>query len=273
MDFMIQLTAPKMENQNEFDCQLTTPKMENQNEFDWVYFEKQTQGMLDQPYSLDHLMNTFLEFDSFQAHYKNNPIDHFDQFKDFEDDINGDISFWDFKIPPFYEDIKTETALLNYPVPEKNDHHLSDGGGGVGSQVAATIQSDSMRPTAAAAAAERRQSGRSKSAALELNEIQKYFDVPITKAAKELKVGLTVLKKRCRELNIMRWPHRKIKSLKSLIHNVKELGLTTEIEMLEEHRRMVEMLPELELTDRTKKLRQACFKANYKKRRSLASLC
>lgn len=62
---------------------------------------------------------------------------------------------------------------------------------------------------------------RKKSAGLELDEIQKHFDVPITKAAKELKVGLTVLKKRCRELNIMRWPHRKIKSLKSLINNVK----------------------------------------------------
>lgn len=67
-----------------------------------------------------------------------------------------------------------------------------------------------------------RQSGRSKlCGALELDEIKKYFDLPITKAAKELKVGLTVLKKRCRELNISRWPHRKIKSLKSLIHNVK----------------------------------------------------
>lgn len=60
-----------------------------------------------------------------------------------------------------------------------------------------------------------------KSAALELDEIQKYFDLPITQAAKKLNVGLTVLKRRCRELNIMRWPHRKIKSLKALIENVK----------------------------------------------------
>lgn len=66
---------------------------------------------------------------------------------------------------------------------------------------------------------------RKKCAGLELNDIQKHFDVPITKAAKELKVGLTVLKKRCRELNIMRWPHRKIKSLKSLINSVKVLKL------------------------------------------------
>lgn len=68
---------------------------------------------------------------------------------------------------------------------------------------------------------EKKRSGRSKSVNLELDEIKKHFDVPITKAAKEMNVGLTVLKKRCRELNIMRWPHRKIKSLKSLIDNVK----------------------------------------------------
>lgn len=63
--------------------------------------------------------------------------------------------------------------------------------------------------------------GRKRSAPLEMEEIRKHFDKPITKAAKEMKVGLTVLKKRCRELSIMRWPHRKIKSLKSLIRNVK----------------------------------------------------
>lgn len=57
--------------------------------------------------------------------------------------------------------------------------------------------------------------------AINYEEIRKYFDMPISKAAKELNVGLTVLKKRCRELNIKRWPHRKIKSLEALICNVK----------------------------------------------------
>lgn len=58
---------------------------------------------------------------------------------------------------------------------------------------------------------------------LGFEEIKNYFYMPITKAAKEMNVGLTVLKKRCRELGIARWPHRKIKSLKSLICNVKVL--------------------------------------------------
>ncbi|KDP25768.1 hypothetical protein JCGZ_23923 [Jatropha curcas] len=113
----------------------------------------------------------------------------------------------------------------------------------------------------------RLRNGRKMSVPLEMEEIKKYFDLPITKAAKEMNVGLTVLKKRCRELNIMRWPHRKLKSLNSLINNVKEMGLNNEIAMLEEDKRLVEDVPDTELTERTKRLRQACFKANYKKKR------
>lgn len=50
--------------------------------------------------------------------------------------------------------------------------------------------------------------------------ISQYFYMPITQAAKELNVGLTLLKKRCRELGIRRWPHRKLMSLQTLINNV-----------------------------------------------------
>ncbi|KAG9448216.1 hypothetical protein H6P81_014344 [Aristolochia fimbriata] len=114
--------------------------------------------------------------------------------------------------------------------------------------------------------------------ALDFEEISKYFYVPITQAAKELKVGLTVLKKRCRELGISRWPHRKMKSLNSLIHNVQRSSCvpgevivrTEEIERLEKYKKLMEKRPELQLTEETKKLRQACFKANYKKRRLMA---
>ncbi|KAK9914461.1 hypothetical protein M0R45_038240 [Rubus argutus] len=108
------------------------------------------------------------------------------------------------------------------------------------------------------------------SGALELEEIKKYFDLPITKAAKELKVGLTRLKRRCRELNIMRWPHRKIRSLNSLIETLKGMGLRTEVKMLEENKRLLEQLPNMELTQRTKKLRQCIFKANHKKKMSFS---
>lgn len=50
--------------------------------------------------------------------------------------------------------------------------------------------------------------------------ISQYYYMPITKAAKELKVGLTSLKKRCRELGIPRWPHRKLKSLRNVETNI-----------------------------------------------------
>ncbi|KAF2595927.1 hypothetical protein F2Q68_00008210 [Brassica cretica] len=64
---------------------------------------------------------------------------------------------------------------------------------------------------------------------LEMAEIKKFFDRPIKNAAKELNVGLTVLKKRCRELGIHRWPHRKLKSLNSLIGNLKGVGMEEEL--------------------------------------------
>ncbi|KAK8618160.1 hypothetical protein V6N13_116030 [Hibiscus sabdariffa] len=106
--------------------------------------------------------------------------------------------------------------------------------------------------------------------------ISGYFYMPITRAAKELNVGLTLLKKRCRELGIHRWPHRKLMSLQTLINNVKELqnenGEGSErrvkeaVEVLEREKMMVEEMPDLQLEDKTKRLRQACFKANYKRR-------
>lgn len=56
--------------------------------------------------------------------------------------------------------------------------------------------------------------------------IRKFYYMPITKAAKELNIGLTLLKKRCRELGIPRWPHRKLMSLQTLINNLKVLRHT-----------------------------------------------
>ena len=56
--------------------------------------------------------------------------------------------------------------------------------------------------------------------AITFEEVSRYFDVPISVAAKELNTGLTQLKKKCRELGIPRWPHRRIKSLHALIINV-----------------------------------------------------
>nr|GEY48228.1 hypothetical protein [Tanacetum cinerariifolium] len=114
--------------------------------------------------------------------------------------------------------------------------------------------------------------------ALSREVIAQYFYMPITQAAKELNVGLTLLKKRCRELGIRRWPHRKLMSIQTLINNVQE-GRTSAngaegkiqevIGRLEEEKRKLEQIPDLQLKDNTKRLRQACFKANYKKRKTM----
>ncbi|VVA91349.1 unnamed protein product [Arabis nemorensis] len=121
------------------------------------------------------------------------------------------------------------------------------------------------------------------SKALSMETISRYFYMPITQATMELNVGLTLLKRRCRELGIRRWPHRKLMSLQTLISNVKELQkmggeenagkLKKALEKLEEEKRTIEESPDLEFEDKTKRLRQACFKANHKrkKKRSLES--
>jgi hypothetical protein len=60
-------------------------------------------------------------------------------------------------------------------------------------------------------------------AKITLSDLVKYFDMPIVEASKKLNIGLTVLKRKCREFGIPRWPHRKIKSLDSLIHDLQVL--------------------------------------------------
>lgn len=50
--------------------------------------------------------------------------------------------------------------------------------------------------------------------------ISKYLYMPLEKAAKEMNVGTTLLKTRCRELGFSRWPYRKLISLQNLIKNI-----------------------------------------------------
>ncbi|CAN1152017.1 Protein RKD1 [Linum perenne] len=71
----------------------------------------------------------------------------------------------------------------------------------------------------------------------------------------------------CRELGIKRWPHRKLMSLTALISNVQGGKLEEAIRVLENERKVLEESPDLQLGSNTKRLRQACFKANYKRKR------
>lgn len=55
---------------------------------------------------------------------------------------------------------------------------------------------------------------------LTFEQVSRHFSVPIKRAAREINVGVTILKKQCRRLGITRWPHRNVKSLQKLIDNV-----------------------------------------------------
>ncbi|GAB2270021.1 hypothetical protein Dimus_004936 [Dionaea muscipula] len=91
--------------------------------------------------------------------------------------------------------------------------------------------------------------------------ISHYFYMPITRAARELNVGLTLLKKRCRELGIRRWPHRKLMSLQTLIKNVQDIGnedgdvneakVRDVIDILENEKKLMEEMSDLQLKGKT----------------------
>ncbi|KAF5191713.1 Rkd5 [Thalictrum thalictroides] len=104
---------------------------------------------------------------------------------------------------------------------------------------------------------------------LSFDDICKYFDRPSAEASACLNIGETLLKKKCREFGILKWPYRKIKSLDNLIHNIKEeverlepLDKTSRDEalkrqqILESEREFLMKRPVFEIKRDTKKLRQ-----------------
>ena len=170
-------------------------------------------------------MEKVFEYDpSLFSYQTNNNLPNFIDFRELEDHFllmdQNLLSVHDYYPDSFdhFLEVGTEEHLAQLP-PSGNDYDDSVKIGSGFSDLQSVIHggfSGSWKHEDG-----RKQSSRSKMAALEMEDIKKHFNVPITRAAKELNVGLTVLKKRCRELNITRWPHRKIKSLKSLISNAK----------------------------------------------------
>lgn len=57
-------------------------------------------------------------------------------------------------------------------------------------------------------------------------KVQSVFHLPISEAAHALGVGVTVLKKQCRRINIPRWPYRKLASVEKLIESVEKVHST-----------------------------------------------
>ncbi|XP_022132648.1 protein RKD5 [Momordica charantia] len=115
-------------------------------------------------------------------------------------------------------------------------------------------------------------------AGITLSDLAKYFDLPITEASRNLNVGLTVLKRKCREFGIHRWPHRKIKSIDGLIRDLQEeakhreedhkalMAVTKRQRMLQSERESIEMTPFRELETETRRFRQDVFRRRHKAR-------
>uniref|UniRef100_F6I0K1 RWP-RK domain-containing protein n=2 Tax=Vitis TaxID=3603 RepID=F6I0K1_VITVI len=116
-------------------------------------------------------------------------------------------------------------------------------------------------------------------AKIALEDLVKYFDVPMVEASRNLKIGLTVLKRKCREFGIPRWPHRKIKSLDGLIRDLQEEAERQQLEnkaaamavlkrqrMLETEKECIEQRPFMEIEDETKRFRQDVFKRRHRAR-------
>ncbi|XP_072951815.1 uncharacterized protein [Typha angustifolia] len=267
---------------------------------DWSHiedFHPDVSQLVSEPYALVPLPDSIDDFDEFSCFCSSTPISDvsqalsvapYQQYLSYTiphelqlDGLELDSFLWSIEnFPSHCEDIIKETVPGNITPSLTKDTTIinsssssSSSSSKICSVNASTSSSRSLHEKRRRRI-EQRRTGRSRLINVSFDEMRNYFYMPITQAAKEMSVGLTVLKKRCRELGIHRWPHRKMKSLKSLIHNVQELGkdsseesIRKEVEMLDMHRRLMEDNPEIELTERTKKLRQACFKANYKRRR------
>ena len=52
--------------------------------------------------------------------------------------------------------------------------------------------------------------------------------LPISKAAARLDIGVTTLKKYCRQMDIKGWPYRQIESLRRFEKDLQRLGLSPE---------------------------------------------
>ncbi|KAF0891211.1 hypothetical protein E2562_009396 [Oryza meyeriana var. granulata] len=129
-------------------------------------------------------------------------------------------------------------------------------------------------------------------ASITLVDIAQYFHLPIREASRTLKIGVSILKRKCRQYNIPRWPHRKIKSLDSLIQDLEYvidddddtgddvqqekhkqteeekqdaiLALTKRKQMLETEKETIQQIPAMDLKVETKQFREDVFKRRYR---------
>ncbi|KAG0534142.1 hypothetical protein BDA96_04G253700 [Sorghum bicolor] len=134
----------------------------------------------------------------------------------------------------------------------------------------APIESANVQTTAAEIPGHRGGGSSETKKELTFEQVSRHFSVPIKQAARELNVGVTVLKKQCRKLGIPRWPHRKVKSLQKLIDNVQGLGKENAQEnehltrslvgFMQQTMKLLGERPDVMLDQRTEEISQVCFK-------------
>ncbi|KAJ4791816.1 hypothetical protein LUZ62_043062 [Rhynchospora pubera] len=106
---------------------------------------------------------------------------------------------------------------------------------------------------------------------LKLEHVAQKFSLPIKEAARDLKVSVSTLKFRCRELGIPKWPYRKIQSLETLIETMLEIepfGFHHMIGKVREEIEAIKLNPALEIKYETERLRQEIYDSKYKQRRT-----
>lgn len=110
--------------------------------------------------------------------------------------------------------------------------------------------------------------------AISEESVKSVFHLPISQAAKELGVGLTVLKKYCRIYEISRWPFRKLKSLDKLVSTVSSIEDSSSVlersmvaRGLVDKKAQMQLEPSIELDREIKRIRQAAYKLEHRKRR------
>ncbi|XP_066354544.1 uncharacterized protein [Miscanthus floridulus] len=100
-------------------------------------------------------------------------------------------------------------------------------------------RSSEIRPAAKTAVAIQRE----RASNLQLDDIARYFHLPMVEAAKELRICATVLKGTSRKFHIRRWPYRKVRSIDSQIAKLRrgngDPAAQREIERLTDYRRRI----------------------------------
>ncbi|KAG0455490.1 hypothetical protein HPP92_024507 [Vanilla planifolia] len=117
-------------------------------------------------------------------------------------------------VSAFFDALCVRMSYDGEPSTSQGKFHLSFGTG-LCQAKPASYNDGANRTSKTGIAAQRERTGK-----LHIKDLADYFHLPISEAAKELRICSTALKKICRKHGMSRWPHRKIKSIDRRISNL-----------------------------------------------------